>query len=73
MYRAYVDGAWLPWVSNADPEWMEAAQIKYALGGRLDTASYYAGIGGKNIEGLEILLTYGCRIPMVAHIMTGTL
>lgn len=54
MYRAYVDGAWLPWVSNADPEWMEAAQIKYALGGRLDTASYYAGIGGKNIEGLEI-------------------
>ena len=54
MYRAYVDGAWLPWVSNADPEWMQAAQVKYALGGRLDTASYYAGIGGKNIEGVEI-------------------
>ena len=54
MYRVYVDGAWLPWVSNADPAWMEAAQVKYALGGRLDTGSYYAGIGGKNIEGLEI-------------------
>ena len=54
MYRALVDGAWLPWVSNANPEWMQAVQVKYALGGRLDTASYYAGIGGKNIEGIEI-------------------
>ncbi len=54
MYRAYVDGAWLPWVSNADPEWMQSVQVKYALGGRLDTASYYAGIGGKDIEGIEV-------------------
>ncbi len=54
MYRALVDGAWLPWVSNADPEWMQAVQVKYALGGKLDTESYYAGIGGKNIEGIEI-------------------
>lgn len=54
MYRAYVDGAWLPWVSNADPEWMQSVQVKYALGGRLDTSSYYAGIGGKDIEGIEI-------------------
>lgn len=54
MYRALVDGAWLPWVSNANPEWMQAVQVKYDLKGRLDTASYYAGIGGKNIEGIEI-------------------
>lgn len=54
MYRALVDGEWLPWVSNANPEWMQAVQVKYALGGRLDTASYFAGIGGKNIEGIEI-------------------
>ena len=54
MYRAYVDGKWLPWVSNADPEWMRAAQTKYSLGGTLDTGSSYAGIGGKNIGGVEI-------------------
>ena len=54
MYRVYVDGAWLPWVSNANPDWMQAVQVKYALGGRMDTESAYAGINGKNIEGVEI-------------------
>lgn len=33
MYRAYVDGRWLPWVSNADPEWMQDVQENYNLGG----------------------------------------
>ena len=54
MYRAYVDGRWLPWVSNADPEWMRNVQSKYSLGGTLDTSSSYAGIDGKNISGIEI-------------------
>ena len=54
MYRARVEGVWQPWVSNADPDWMQAVQVKYALGGRLDTESYYAGINGKNIDGIEI-------------------
>ncbi|WP_156990080.1 C39 family peptidase [Caproicibacter fermentans] len=54
MLRAYVDGNWLPWVSNADPEWMRSVQSKYDLGGTLDTNGYYAGIAGKNISGIEI-------------------
>ena len=32
MYRAFAEGEWLPWVSNADPEWMRNAQNKYSLG-----------------------------------------
>lgn len=54
MFRAYVDGNWLPWVSNADPEWMRSVQSKYDLDGTLDTNGYYAGIAGKNISGIEI-------------------
>ena len=54
MYRTMLDGEWLPWVSNADPEWMRRVQSKYSLGGTLDTSSAYAGITGKNIEGVEI-------------------
>lgn len=54
MYRAYTDGRWLPWVSNAAPEWMRSVQVKYNLGGSLDTSGYYAGIVGKNIGGIEI-------------------
>lgn len=54
MYRAYVDGEWLPWVSNADPEWMASAQVKYNLGGTLDTTGSYAGKSGSNISGIEI-------------------
>jgi uncharacterized protein YvpB len=54
MYRAYVDGSWLPWVSNADPEWMRSVQNKYNLGGILDTSGYYAGKPGENISGIEI-------------------
>lgn len=38
MYRAYVDGAWMPWVSNADPEYMRSVQSQYNLGGTLDTS-----------------------------------
>lgn len=53
MFRAYVEGSWLPWVSNANPEWMRSVQGKYNLGGTLDTRSYYAGIAGKNISGIE--------------------
>ena len=54
MYRAYVEGRWLPWVSNANPEWMRSVQAKYNLDGTLDTSSYYAGIEGKNISGIEV-------------------
>ena len=54
MYRAFVGGRWLPWVSNADPEWMLSVKNKFSLDGTLDTTSYYAGIDGQNISGLEI-------------------
>ena len=59
MYRAYVDGAWLPWVSNADPEHMESVQSKFGLGGTLDTSSFYAGKSGKILEGIEIRVFEG--------------
>ena len=39
MYRAYVEGRWLPWVSNANPEWMRSVQAKYNLDGLLDEKS----------------------------------
>lgn len=42
------------WVSNADPKWMRSVQSKYNLDGTLDTGSSYAGIDGKNINGVEI-------------------
>ncbi|MGN0492786.1 MAG: C39 family peptidase [Acutalibacteraceae bacterium] len=55
MYRAKVNGSWLPWVSNAEPEWMAATQIKYNLTGILDYDSGYAGLSsGAVIEGVEI-------------------
>ncbi len=56
MYRVHVDGDWLPWVSNADPKWMHSVQSKYNLDGTLDTGSSYAGIDGKNINGVEIYI-----------------
>lgn len=62
MYRAYVDGRWLPWVSNADPEWMQDVQENYNLGGTLDVSSSYAGIIGKNISGVEIYVFNGKSI-----------
>ena len=54
MYRAYVEGRWLPWVSNANPDWMRSVQAKYNLDGLLDEKAYYAGIDGKNISGIEV-------------------
>ncbi|WP_411676900.1 hypothetical protein [Caproicibacter sp.] len=54
MYRAYVDGEWLPWVSNADPEWMRSVQNKYDLDGTLDPNASYAGQSGAAISGIEI-------------------
>ncbi len=54
MYRALVNGRWLPWVSNADPQWMDSVKSQYNLDGTLDYTSYYAGIDGQNISGLEI-------------------
>ena len=54
MYRAYVDGAWLPWVSNADLASMQSVQSKYGLGGTLDGNASFAGKTGKNISGIEI-------------------
>ena len=40
MYRVKTEGRWLPWVSNADEEWMRLAQVKYHLDGTLDYRSY---------------------------------
>lgn len=54
MYRVHVDNRWLPWVSNANPDWMVSVQEKYDLGGTLDTKSTYAGNKGQNINGVEI-------------------
>ena len=56
MYRTKTGGRWLPWVSNADPEWMESVKSKYGLDGTLDKSGSYAGLPGQNIEGLEIRL-----------------
>lgn len=71
MYRAYVDGKWLPWVSNADPEWMQDVQEKYNLGGTLDVSSSYAGIIGKNISGVEIYVFKGKSISSSIGNLSG--
>ena len=54
MYRVRIAGRWLPWVSNANPDWMRSVQEKYDRGGTLDTKSTYAGNKGQNIDGVEI-------------------
>ncbi len=54
MYRVLVNGLWLPWVSNANPDWMDFVQRKYGLTGVLDYNSGYAGIDGSYITGIEI-------------------
>jgi len=55
MYRVRVENNWLPWVSNADPEWMYFVQRKYGIKGVLDTKSAYAGLAENSyITGIEI-------------------
>ena len=55
MYRVYVEGRWLPWVSNANPDWMRSVQAKYNLDGLTGpNKRIYAGIAGKNISGIEV-------------------
>ncbi len=55
MYRVKTEGRWLPWVSNADPEWMYYVQRKYGITGVIDTVSGYAGLAnGSFITGVEI-------------------
>lgn len=55
MYRVHTaDTGWLPWVSNANPDWMERVQKKFNLPGSLDTGGDNAGIEGKNINGIDI-------------------
>lgn len=54
MYRVSIKGRWLPWVSNANPEWMRSVQQQYNLDGSLDTESDYAGNQGETIDGVEI-------------------
>lgn len=71
MYRAYVDGRWLPWVSNADPEWMQDVQENYNLGGTLDVSSSYAGIIGKNISCVEIYVFNGKSISSSIGNLSG--
>lgn len=62
MYRAYVDSKWLPWVSNAAPDWMENVWNTFDLPGTLDTSSGYAGVDGKDIKGVEIRAFVGNNI-----------
>ena len=71
MYRVKVEGEWLAWVSNADPEWMQSVKSKYNLDGTLDTSGSYAGISGKNIEGVEIRLYEEDDIS-VSTVFSGT-
>lgn len=59
MYRAYVDRDWLPWVSNADPEYMKSVYNKFGLDGTLDTAGGYAGKTGEIIKGIQIRVFEG--------------
>ena len=55
MYRVKTAGRWLPWVSNANPEWMYFVQRKYGLTGVLDTAGSDAGLNsGSCITGIDI-------------------
>ena len=54
MYRAYVGGVWLTWVSNANIDWMCYVQRKYKLDGVLDPESGNAGLSTDYISGLEI-------------------
>ena len=53
MYRVYVEGRWLPWVSNANPEWMKCTgeiQLRWVTGRK----AYYARYRWKNISGIEV-------------------
>lgn len=68
LYRVHVDNRRLPWVSNANPEWMVSVQEKYDLGGTLDTKSTYAGNKGQNINGVEIHM---CHIRRVGRLPFG--
>lgn len=72
MYRAHVDNRWLPWVSNANPDWMVSVQSKYDLGGILDTKSTYAGNIGQNINGFEIHIFEENGTGETTHTPTGT-
>lgn len=61
----------MPWVSNADPEWMQDVQENYNLGGTLDVSSSYAGIIGKNISGVEIYVFNGKSISSSIGNLSG--
>lgn len=53
MYRAKTD-RWLPWVSNAAPEYMQSVKYRYGFAGSLDTEDGSAGKNGANITAIEI-------------------
>ena len=71
MYRAFVGGRWLLWVSNAGPQWMDSVKSQYNLDGTLDYTSYYAGIDGQNISGLEIRAFVGTTNDTPIEGLTG--
>ena len=56
MYRAYHNGKWLPWVSNAAPSVMQTLKIKHNLDGDIDGIGSNAGSAGKGIgiDGFDI-------------------
>ncbi len=54
MYRTKVNGYWLPWVSNANSDYMAYVQRKYGLTGIIDYSSSFAGLKTAEAEGFEI-------------------
>ncbi len=55
MYRAKVNGAWLNWVSNGQPDVMRTIQSEYGLDGDLDIACTDAGYESLgDIQNLQI-------------------
>ena len=58
IYRVKANGKWLSWVSSGDYNYSLSLMKKYGLSGNLEPegGDDYAGIPGRNIEGVEIRL-----------------
>lgn len=56
MYRACVEGIWLPWISNASVEIMERIQLAHGLEGEVSDIFAFTGYpaSGKPINDLEV-------------------
>ena len=56
MYRAKVDGTWLPWVSNAEESAMQSVYDKYHLSGGMGSTASLPAKPDRNVEGIQILV-----------------